>query len=78
MQMKPDLALLWLPLGGTIDYESGTFERPPAWITGWGFEWLYRQVNEPRARFHRYVIYEPPFLWAVLKQRLGIYRDPFG
>ena len=24
---------LWLPLGGTIDYESGTFERPPAWIT---------------------------------------------
>ena len=24
---------LWLPLGGTIDYESGTFDRPPVWIT---------------------------------------------
>ena len=68
---------LWLPLGGTIDYESGTFDRPPAWITDWGFEWLYRLVKEPRARFHRYVIHEPPFLWAVLKQKLGLYRDPF-
>ena len=68
---------LWLPLGGTIDYESGTFERPPEWITEWGFEWLYRLVKEPRARFHRYVVHEPPFLWAVLKQKLGLYRDPF-
>ena len=69
---------LWLPLGGTIDYESGTFARPPAWITGIGLEWLYRLLKEPRARFHRYVIHEPPFLWAVLKQKLGLYRDPFA
>ncbi|WP_299784468.1 WecB/TagA/CpsF family glycosyltransferase [uncultured Roseobacter sp.] len=69
---------LWLPLGGTIDYESGTFDRPPVWITEWGFEWLYRLLKEPRARFHRYVVHEPPFLWAVLKQKIGIYRDPFG
>ncbi len=68
---------LWLPLGGTIDYESGTFARPPVWITEWGFEWLYRLLKEPRARFHRYVVHEPPFLWAVLKQKLGRYRDPF-
>ena len=69
---------LWLPLGGTIDYESGSFARPPKWITEGGFEWLYRLLKEPRARFHRYVIHEPPFLWAVLKQRLGLYRDPFA
>ncbi|MEO9518195.1 MAG: WecB/TagA/CpsF family glycosyltransferase [Paracoccaceae bacterium] len=69
---------LWLPLGGTIDYESGTFDRPPAWITEAGFEWLYRLIKEPRARFHRYVVHEPPFLWAVLKQKLGFYRDPFA
>ena len=66
------------PLGGTIDYESGTFARPPKWITDWGMEWLYRLVREPRARFHRYVVHEPPFLWAVLKQKLGIYRNPFA
>ena len=69
---------LWLPLGGTIDYESGGFERPPVWITEWGFEWLYRLVKEPRARFHRYVVHEPPFLWAILKQKLGWYKDPFA
>jgi exopolysaccharide biosynthesis WecB/TagA/CpsF family protein len=69
---------LWLPLGGTIDYESGSFARPPKWVTEGGLEWLYRLLKEPRARFHRYVIHEPPFLWAVLKQRLGLYRDPFG
>lgn len=69
---------LWLPLGGTIDYESGTFPRPPKWITDWGMEWLYRLVREPRARFHRYVVHEPPFLWEVLKQKLGIYRNPFA
>ena len=69
---------LWLPLGGTIDYESGDFARPPAWITEWGFEWLYRLIREPRARFHRYVVHEPPFLWAVLKQRFGLYRDPIS
>jgi len=69
---------LWLPLGGTIDYESGTFDRPPAWITEWGFEWLYRLLKEPRQRWHRYIVHEPPFLWAVLKQRLGLYRNPFA
>lgn len=68
---------LWLPLGGTIDYESGTFARPPSWITEGGLEWLYRLIKEPRARFHRYVIHEPPFLWAVLKQKLGLYHNPF-
>jgi len=69
---------LWLPLGGTIDYESGSFARPPSWITEWGLEWLYRLIKEPRARFHRYVVHEPPFVWAVLKQRLGLYKNPFG
>lgn len=69
---------LWLPLGGTIDYESGDFARPPAWVTNAGLEWLYRLVREPRQRWHRYLVHEPPFLWQVLKQRLGLYRDPFG
>jgi N-acetylglucosaminyldiphosphoundecaprenol N-acetyl-beta-D-mannosaminyltransferase len=55
---------LWLPLGGTIDYESGTFDRAPAWITRGRFEWLYRLLKEPRARFYPYVIHEPPFLWT--------------
>lgn len=69
---------LWLPLGGTIDYESGDFPRPASWITNCGFEWFYRLIREPRARFRRYVIQDPPFLWAILKQKLGRYKDPFA
>ena len=68
---------LYLPLGGTIDYEAGTFQRPPTWITEWGFEWLYRLLKEPKQRFHRYVIHEPPVLWRLAAQKLGLYRNPF-
>ena len=69
---------LFLPLGGTIDYEAGTFKRPPSWVTEAGLEWLYRLLKEPRQRWHRYIVHEPPFLWKILLQRLGLYRDPFA
>lgn len=69
---------LFLPLGGTIDYEAGTFQRPPAWITEWGFEWLYRLLKEPRQRWHRYVVHEPPVLPLLAAQKMGRYKDPFA
>jgi exopolysaccharide biosynthesis WecB/TagA/CpsF family protein len=69
---------LFLPLGGTIDYEAGTFRRPPAWVTNAGLEWLFRLVKEPRQRWHRYVVHEPPVIPLLIRQKLGCYRDPFG
>ena len=69
---------MFLPLGGTIDYEAGTLQRPPAWVTDFGFEWLYRLGREPRQRWHRYLVHQPPVLYHLLRQRLGLYRDPFG
>lgn len=68
----------FLPLGGTIDYEAGTMERPPAWITNAGFEWLYRVVREPRQRWHRYFVHQPPVLYFLAKQKMGLYRNPFA
>lgn len=68
----------YLPLGGTIDYEAGTLERPPAWITDAGFEWLYRVLREPRQRWHRYFVHQPPVLYHLLMQKLGRYIDPFS
>jgi exopolysaccharide biosynthesis WecB/TagA/CpsF family protein len=68
---------LYLPLGGTIDYEAGSLKRPPVWITNAGLEWLYRVVREPRQRWHRYFVHQPPVLYLLLKQRLGLYRNPF-
>ncbi len=69
---------LFLPLGGTIDYEAGTLGRPPAWITDAGFEWLYRVLREPRQRWRRYFVHQPPVLYLLARQKLGIYRNPFA
>jgi exopolysaccharide biosynthesis WecB/TagA/CpsF family protein len=68
----------FLPLGGTIDYEAGTLPRPAAWVTNWGFEWLYRLVRQPRQRWYRYLVHQPPVLYYLAKQRLGLYRNPFA
>ncbi|WP_317931352.1 WecB/TagA/CpsF family glycosyltransferase [Halioxenophilus sp. WMMB6] len=69
---------LFLPLGGTVDYESGTFPRPAPWVTNIGLEWAYRLFKEPKQRWNRYVVQEPPVLINLLKQWLGIYKDPFA
>ncbi len=69
---------LFLPLGGTIDYEAETLKRPAPWVTNVGLEWLYRVIKEPRARWRRYFVEQPPVIWLLLKQRLGLYRDPFN
>lgn len=69
---------LFLPLGGTIDYEAGTLARPAPWVTNAGVEWLYRLVREPRERWRRYLVHQPPVLYLLALQRLGLYRDPFA
>ncbi len=68
----------FLPLGGTIDYEAGTLERPAPWITDVGLEWLYRLLREPRQRWHRYLVHQPPVLKLLAQQALGLYRNPFA
>jgi N-acetylglucosaminyldiphosphoundecaprenol N-acetyl-beta-D-mannosaminyltransferase len=68
----------FLPLGGTIDYEAGVLPRPPSWVTDAGLEWLYRLGREPRQRWHRYLVHQPPVLFLLAQQRLGLYRNPFA
>jgi N-acetylglucosaminyldiphosphoundecaprenol N-acetyl-beta-D-mannosaminyltransferase len=68
---------LFLPLGGTIDYEAETLKRPPQWITNAGLEWLYRLAKEPVQRWRRYFVHQPPFLYLFALQKLGLYTNPF-
>ena len=67
-----------LPLGGTVDYEAQTLPRPAPWVTNAGLEWLYRLVREPRQRWRRYLVHQPPVLRLLAMQALGLYRDPFA
>ena len=69
---------MFLPLGGTIDYEAGTLERPSPWITNAGIEWLYRVLREPRQRWHRYFVHQPPVLYLLARQKMGLYKNPFA
>jgi len=62
---------LFLPLGGTIDYEAESLKRPPAWVTNAGLEWLYRVLREPRQRWRRYLLHQPPFLYLFARQLMG-------
>lgn len=68
----------FLPLGGTLDYEARALARPAAWVTDAGLEWLYRLLREPRQRWRRYLVHQPPVLWLLALQRLGRYRNPFA
>lgn len=68
----------FLPLGGTIDYEAETLKRPPSYIVDNWLEWLYRLFKEPKQRWYRYLVHQPPVLWLLLKQKLGLYKNPFS
>jgi exopolysaccharide biosynthesis WecB/TagA/CpsF family protein len=68
---------IFFAIGATIDFEAGNVCRAPQWVSEVGLEWLYRLVSEPNRLWKRYLVEDPPFLWLVLKQKLGLYVDPF-
>lgn len=55
--------------GAALDYAAGELRRGPAWMTGYGLEWLARLIIEPRRLWRRYVMGNPGFLLRVLRQR---------
>ena len=52
-----------LAVGGLFDFYSGQIPRAPLWLRRKGMEWIWRLLQEPRTKFHRYVIGNPIFLW---------------
>jgi UDP-N-acetyl-D-mannosaminuronic acid transferase (WecB/TagA/CpsF family) len=64
-------------VGATIDYEAGAVKRAPVMLRRLGLEWTHRVFTEPRRYLMRYVR-SSKFLWWMLMDRLGRYRDPFA
>ncbi len=64
-------------VGATIDYEAGEVRRAPVILRRLGLEWTYRVSTEPRRYLMRYVR-SSKFLWWMLMDRLGRYKDPFA
>lgn len=63
--LKVDAALA---VGGLFDFFSGRIPRAPMLMRRYGLEWVWRLIQEPRAKFHRYVIGNPKFLWRCFRQ----------
>ncbi|KZN37495.1 WecB/TagA/CpsF family glycosyltransferase [Pseudoalteromonas luteoviolacea] len=61
-----------LAVGGLLDFFSGAIPRAPLWMRELGLEWIWRLMQEPKAKFNRYVIGNPVFLFRVyvLKQSI--------
>lgn len=69
---------VFMALGATIDFEAGNIKRAPKIFQKLAMEWFYRFLKEPKRMYRRYFIDDIPFFWYLVKQLLGLYKDPFG
>ena len=69
---------IFMALGATIDFEAGNITRAPKFFQFVGLEWFYRLIKEPKRLWKRYLIDDIPFFYLILKQKLGIYKNPFS
>jgi len=67
---------IFFAVGATIDFEAGTVQRAPKWMSKLGIEWLYRIYADPKRLWKRYLVEDLPFFWLLLRQKLGLYKPP--
>ena len=68
---------IFLALGATIDFEAGNIKRAPKIYRKLALEWLYRMFMDPKRLIKRYLIDDLPFFYYLIKQKVGLYREPF-
>jgi exopolysaccharide biosynthesis WecB/TagA/CpsF family protein len=69
---------LFMALGATIDFEAGNVKRAPKIFQQLCLEWFYRLLKEPKRLWKRYLVDDMIFFYYLLKQKLGIYKNPFN
>jgi N-acetylglucosaminyldiphosphoundecaprenol N-acetyl-beta-D-mannosaminyltransferase len=65
-----------MAVGAAFDFHTGRVRQAPRWMMSAGLEWLFRLYQEPRRLWHRYLVYNPLFLWHVLLEELRLRRYP--
>lgn len=75
-ELMPEVKV-WMALGATIDFEAGNIRRAPKMFRRLALEWLFRMYCEPKRMFKRYICDDLVFFWYLLKQVLGVYKNPF-
>ena len=57
-------------VGAAFDFHAGVKKQAPLWMQRSGLEWLFRLLQEPRRLAGRYLINNPRFVAAVVKEWL--------
>lgn len=65
-----------LTCGGLFDWLSGRNKRAPDWMIRAGLEWLWRMMIEPRRLARRYLVGNPVFVAAIVRQRFLMMLAP--
>ena len=68
---------LFMGLGATIDFEAGNIKRAPKIFQKLALEWFYRMYFDPKRLAKRYLVDDVPFFYLLLKQKMGLYKNPF-
>lgn len=68
-------ASVLIGVGAAFDFLSGRVPQAPRWMMRVGLEWSYRLAQEPRRLWHRYLVYNPLFLFYASVQLLGLGGD---
>jgi exopolysaccharide biosynthesis WecB/TagA/CpsF family protein len=68
---------LFMALGATIDFEAGNVKRAPKIFQKLALEWFYRMCVDPKRLVKRYLVDDVPFFYYLVKQKLGVYKNPF-
>lgn len=63
-------APLLIGVGAAFDLLAGTKRQAPRWMQRSGLEWVYRLLQEPGRLGRRYLVYNPKFVWLVLRYQL--------
>lgn len=64
----------FITCGGLFDYYSGNVKRAPLFMRNYGFEWLFRLLQEPKRLFRRYIFGNMRYInYIILKKLKGVY-----
>jgi N-acetylglucosaminyldiphosphoundecaprenol N-acetyl-beta-D-mannosaminyltransferase len=72
------LSMPTLAVGAAFDFHAGLAAEPPAWIQRAGLQWAQRLVANPTRLWRRYLILNPRYVTAVVRQKFGRYAPTQG
>jgi N-acetylglucosaminyldiphosphoundecaprenol N-acetyl-beta-D-mannosaminyltransferase len=64
-----------LAVGGLFDFMSGERNRAPVWVRRMGIEWLFRFIQDPKAKWRRVFIEIPWFLTVLFARSISSGRE---